>query len=199
MREKFRSRSILPLGLKIIVTFMMIANIIFPTVALAGSLEPLESPGPTMKTLDEIPPTWSQKLPATERFVLVLDDQAVLDKETGLVWERSPSTTPKHWNSLLGNDLSIGGRKGWRLPTLVEFQSLIDPAQTRLALPPGHPFKNVQEGIYWTSTTADLDSLLPAFVVDLRWGNYGSTDIDHDNCYLWCVRGGCGHTIVIPK
>jgi hypothetical protein len=32
--------------------------------------------------------TWEQVLPVTERFVLVMGEQAVLDKETGLVWQK---------------------------------------------------------------------------------------------------------------
>ena len=62
------------------------AALLVPGMVKAGSLEPTAPPGPTMKTLDEIPPTWSQKLPAAQRFVLVLDGAGVLDKETGLVW-----------------------------------------------------------------------------------------------------------------
>ena len=34
---------------------------------------------------------WGDKLRDAYRFELVLDDAGVLDKETGLVWERSPS------------------------------------------------------------------------------------------------------------
>ena len=62
--------------------------IILAGTGLAGDLEPSAAPGPTMKTLDQIPPTWSIKLPAAERFVILADfnNEAVLDKETGLVW-----------------------------------------------------------------------------------------------------------------
>ena len=35
-----------------------------------------------------IPHAWSQKLEASKRFEVVLDGGAVLDKETGLVWEK---------------------------------------------------------------------------------------------------------------
>lgn len=62
--------------------FMAIAlALILPGISIAGDLEPSGAPAPTMKTLDQIPPTWSQKLPAAGRFVLVLDGYGVHDKE----------------------------------------------------------------------------------------------------------------------
>ena len=39
-------------------------------------------------------PTWHQILPAAQRFVMVMNNQAVLDRETGLVWEKSPTAPP---------------------------------------------------------------------------------------------------------
>lgn len=83
-------------------------------LAMTGSLEPTTPPGPTMKTLDEIPPAWSQKLPAAQRFVLVLDGEGVLDKETGLVWERSPDTTQRPWIDAIyyAYGKNVGGRGG---------------------------------------------------------------------------------------
>ena len=65
-------------------------------VVSGGPLDPPGAPAPTQKTLDEIPGSWSRALSATggctsERFQCVLGDVAVLDRETGLVWERVPS------------------------------------------------------------------------------------------------------------
>jgi hypothetical protein len=65
--------------------------------------------------------SWSQKL-TTKRFTVLkaFGGEAVLDKETGLVWEQSPSPTPINWggagNACIGR--KTGGRLGWRLPAL---------------------------------------------------------------------------------
>ena len=85
-------------------------------------------------------PSWSQKLPAATRFVVLTDwnSEAVLDRETGLVWQqspRSPGIEAATWPSRIFtcNTTSIGGRKGWRLPSVQELSSLIDPSVAALA------------------------------------------------------------------
>ena len=44
-------------------------------------------------------PAWDRKLPAATRFLVLTDwnNEAVLDKETGLVWERTPDSLPQYW------------------------------------------------------------------------------------------------------
>ena len=87
----------------------------------AGSLEPSAPPGPTMKTLDQIPPTWSLVIPGASRFQNALNGVGVLDRETGLVWTQlaSNTTTPVDWMTARANCLTFtaGLRAGWRLPT----------------------------------------------------------------------------------
>ena len=140
-----------------------------------------------------VPPAWYQKLPASERFQLVLDNAAVLDKETGLVWEASPDTTVRTWASAVyyAYNKNVGGRCGWRLPTIEELRSLVDPTQSNPALPSGHPFTNVQLYYYWSSTT-DVGSASFAWFVDF-YGGYVDVGGKSDGYYVWCVRGGHGH------
>jgi hypothetical protein len=71
-------------------------------------------------------------LPATQRFVILpaFSNDAVLDKETDLVWEKSPQTTSARWTEArrMCSEKNVGGQKGWRLPSLEELQSLVDPS-----------------------------------------------------------------------
>ena len=184
---------------------------LLPQLIGAGNLEPTIPPGPTMKTLDEIPPTWSQKLLSPERFVLVLDGQAVLDKETGLVWERSPMANPADDQTYLWKEacdycfnLEVANRKGWRAPTIEELSSLIDNDNIYPALPEGHPF-TLQNGplpgnpqCYWSSTT-HFSIIQNAWGIDISNGDAFYIDKDNPNLnlveylFVWCVRGGHGH------
>ncbi len=169
----------------------------FNLAVQAGELEPPASafdengnPKGTMKTLDQIQPTWSQLLPAAERFVLVMGDAAVLDKETGLVWERDPGTIRRNWNSAISYcaRLEVGGRKGWSLPLREQLASLVDTSNSRPTLPTNHPFLNIQLDLYWSAST---DANGP----DLAWGvNFISGDVFSTGkgfeTNVWCVRGG---------
>lgn len=158
----------------------------------AGSLEPSGPPGPTMKTLDQIPPTRDQVLPAAQRFQLVMGGAAVLDKETGLVWEQSPATITHTWSiarSQCANQ-TTGGRKGWRLPSVHELASLVDPsvAFPGPTLPAGHPFSDIQSSVYWSATTF-ADAPTVAWVVFFGNGNVTTLNKSNTN-FVWCVRGG---------
>ena len=122
-------------------------------------------------------------------------DDIVLDKETGLVWERSPSAEFMNWQDAVWYCYSkyLGGRKGWRMPTVEELASLLEPNQNNPALPVGHPFINVGGHVYWTSTIrpghADI-----SMNVEFGGGNIGD-DFWSDPHLVWCVRGGQGPVI----
>jgi hypothetical protein len=57
-----------------------------------------------------------------------------------------------------------GAEARWRLPTINELEALVDCSAHSPALPSGHPFADVQE-IYWSSTTS-------LFEPDWAWALY---------------------------
>src|SRR5687767_8865845 len=113
-------------------------------------------------------PSWDQTLacttPATcPRFIVLsnFNSEAVLDRETGLVWERSPVATLRTWNAaqFICVRKVVSNRLGWRLPSVQELLTLMDPAApSSPTLPPGHPFSDVQDSRYWSATSNALDS-----------------------------------------
>lgn len=141
--------------------------------------------------------TWDKLFTGGNRFSVLggFGNQAVLDKETGLVWERSPSTTPTDPSAAHAscNTENVGGRLGWRLPTIQELASLVDQTQSSPALTSGHPFTNVQAGqfaCYWSATIGD-----PVWSVSF----FSNGQVTQGSCsgglgiaYHWCVRGGQG-------
>jgi len=151
--------------------------------------------------LDQIPPAWSQIIPlASDRFSSVLGAFGELDRETGLVWERVLETAPhptteQTWRAAMisCNARTVGGRKGWRLPTVQELASLIDPtiATPGPTLPPGHHFSNVQQAFYWSATT-DANDTSRAWFVNLYTGLVFNDGVKTVPGHVWCVRGGQG-------
>src|SRR4026209_1157375 len=101
---------------------------------------------------------WDRKLPSASRFTILsaFGDAAVRDGETGPVWEKTLETTEVSWTDARAAcaNKDVGGRKGWRLPSISELASLVDPSmRTGNTLPLGHPFTNVQMDVYWSATT----------------------------------------------
>jgi hypothetical protein len=125
-------------------------------------------------------------------------EDLVLDKETGLVWARDANIAngTETWVYAVTycRNLNIGTRIGWRLPTVEELASLVDPSQPDLTLPNGHPFQNVQSDRYWSSTTFEMLST-HAYVVNMYYGTV-ATPGKSSSLYVWPVRGGSGPILV---
>ncbi|NQU51944.1 MAG: DUF1566 domain-containing protein, partial [Bacteroidetes bacterium] len=104
-------------------------------------------------------------------------DGTVKDNLTGLIWLKDAGCFPRsNWpnsfsvtNNLASgscglSDNSVAG--SWRLPNRKELISLLDRSQNFPALPQGHPFSNVQEGRYWSSSTL-APNTVGAWIIDI--------------------------------
>ena len=136
--------------------------------------------------------SWDKKLHVTSRFAVLSDfgEAAVRDNETGLVWERSPETKTMNWQRARFQCISrkIGGRMGWRLPSVHELASLVDPSVSPgPTLPTGHPFANVQAAHYW-SATAFAGKPTHAWNVGFIMGMVHDIKVTESH-NVWCVRG----------
>ena len=148
-------------------------------------------------------PSWDQTLPSNTRFIVLsnMNSEAVLDRETGLVWQRSPGLNlPQRWQFATASCTGVrtGNRGGWRLPTVQELGSLMDVSATAApALPSGHPFTDIPAGDdvrFWTTnqqvgTEVHLwvgwtNRLFGTFMVALN----GVPVSDNATQSIWCVR-----------
>ena len=137
---------------------------------------------------------WDQALPVGQRFVILpaFNSDAVLDKETGLVWEKSPQTKAIGASSARSGcvNKAVGGRKGWRLPSVSELASLVDPSMgpPGPTLPQGHPFQAVQAANYWSGSAFAEN---PAQMWGVNFQNGGAAGVSKSfEQRVWCVRGG---------
>jgi hypothetical protein len=151
-------------------------------------------------------PSWDQTVPPSTRFVVLsnMKSEAALDRETGLVWQRTPTSGARPRYAAIEDcwKAATGGRQGWRLPTVAELMTLGDPAnnkpfETRLAL--GHPFV-LAEGahFFWTSDRLDDGDVAVTFGSPVESNSTGIAGATLQYEFppftglfeVWCVRGG---------
>lgn len=144
---------------------------------------------------------WDSNHPQASRYVLLADfnNEAVLDKNTGLVWERTPSPLSTTYEGARNHcfELVVAGTTGWRLPSIFELNSVRDPS-----LPP--PFVNNELFLvasftpYW-SATFNGSSAYNVYIMHLAGpsaGYVGSAGVfpqkpntNYNKFHGWCVRG----------
>lgn len=122
------------------------------------------------------------------RFLLHVDGLTVVDQETGLQWERSPTAPGDKWPQIDAacNGKTTGGLSGWRQPTIEELRTLIDTrVATAVKLPINHPFENVTPTEHWSATKLDNMGIRT-----LRMSTGQLTQMSQSGASLqgWCVR-----------
>ena len=135
---------------------------------------------------------WSAVLPPESRFQIALvGGEAVLDKETNLVWEKSPSTVLEDWRRANNqcNGMTLGGRKGWRLPTVQELASLLEAGETGHHAPGRTPLRQRA-----TAGVLVGHSHHGGFAIrlggELSGRRRGLSSSEHDQAVLVCPRTG---------
>lgn len=126
------------------------------------------------------------------RFKII--EKVVLDKLTGLFWTKIADLAPGvvTWSEAFEvirelNKKYYGGFSDWRLPNINELESLVDCEYHSPALSLDHPFENVRE-FYWSSTTSFYDPLW-AWALYLYKGAVGVGLKKGPYFYVWAVRG----------
>ena len=138
------------------------AAIVIAVVMLAGA--PGNASAQAANAWDPIIPQGANR--HRERFILLQDFnmEAVLDQETGLVWQHDPDDELRTWNDAQDNCTRavIGHRMGWRLPTIQELTSLVAGPKDDLGrlppLPAGHPSLPNMHQLMWSTTTVPTNT-----------------------------------------
>jgi hypothetical protein len=140
--------------------------------------------------------TWDKVINTPARFKVLpaFAGAAVLDKETGLVWQQAPSgSSPLSHGEAARACIAVrtGNRGGWRLPSGAELRSLFDETQPG-GLPSGHPF-TAPDVNYWSSTSLGTGACGSGVI---HWSAPLPTIPTGSACDLpsvvlnyWCVRG----------
>jgi len=116
---------------------------------------PIELPKNAESPKDPVPSMRSQ----TDHRFLDNRDGTVIDTWTGLMWVKNGwrldlLSAVDWWQAKKKcEQFRLQGHSDWRLPTVAEWKSLIDPAQQNPALVTSHPFENIIAHMpYWTAT-----------------------------------------------
>jgi hypothetical protein len=143
---------------------------------------------------------WDKNLPGASRFAILAEfnNQAVRDNNTGLVWEQAPAATLHTWGggsnqaNIVCANRNVGGTTGWRLPSIFELASVMDPS---LPAPfvPASVFTDVAPVVYWSSTTYAVEQA-QAWLVNFFSG-FVIPNSKENPQRVWCVRGAMQESV----
>lgn len=142
-------------------------------------------------------PEWAEwpitaDAPPASAYATTVD--TVTDTVTGLLWQRAAPPVRYKWDAAQTycQNLSLGGRTGWRLPTRIELQSIVDYSRSKPAIEPT-TFPSTQATNFWTSSAKLLEASTPLpfkWTVDFTDGATSFDDTDQAKA-VRCVQCLC--------
>lgn len=118
----------------------------------------------------------------------------IFDMVTGLTWSKNANICREtmDWGAAFDFVLQMNreckyGHNDWRVPDIVELESITDMGRHSPALPADHLFIDVKD-FYWSSTTSMYD-MSYAWVLYMIDGAVGVGHKPLPEFYLWPVRG----------
>lgn len=117
-----------------------------------------------------------------------INQDIVLDKLTGLIWEKRPNPSPKSWENAItyAENLTLAGYGDWRLPNIKELQSLQDVLLIQPCVNTEF-FPSIGIKKYWSSTTL-ANQETRAWYFDTNFG-ITTYDLKSNANYVICTRG----------
>ena len=139
------------------------------------------------RSLFEINELYRPETYVSNQFVSINAD-CIADQATGLIWQQAGSEYPIDWDRAQAyirqiNAQAFGGYTGWRLPTVNELLSLLNPPPPEEDFCFASPFSSVQKWIW----SGDTRSARASWLVNLEMGFVMSSDVT-DCFYVRAVR-----------
>ena len=118
-----------------------------------------------------------------KNFVRDNTQQVVLDKKNHKIYYDAKASSKMTYDDAQKycEKMDYLGYTSWRVPTKEELRSLLELSRRKITVK--HAFKNVQQGIYWASTT---DRYNKAWYFDFDLGRYSTTE-KSKKFYVLCV------------
>jgi formylglycine-generating enzyme required for sulfatase activity len=125
---------------------------------------------------------------------LMQSGDVVVDRQTGLSWTQNANIgiDPVSWNDAFAvveklNRINAFGFSDWRLPSIIELESLADMGKHSPALPDPTIFTDIRD-FYWSSTTSRYEERY-AWALYLQDGAVGVGFKPLTEFFVWAVRG----------
>ena len=112
----------------------------------------------------------------------------VIDNITKLEWQRMDDNTARNWDAAWDYcaALDLDNHDDWRLPTIIELQSIVDYGSATVPTIDQVAFTNTNSSFYWSASSRASSSSSAWFV----FFNNGVvlSDVKTNNYFVRCVR-----------